>query len=194
MIVRNDPSRHLTVAELGRLLRALARSRSGGAYLASVLMLNLGLRVGEALAIRVDDVSENARSIVAPTLKRKKPTTHRHQVPEPVAAVVRRHVRYAQSVSSPWLVFNRQNPSRPISPRSIQRTMARAAAAAGLADRGITPHTLRHCRAMLLWTASRDRAIVAHDLRHADPRSADAYVHADEGRYRDALLSVPTIT
>jgi integrase len=48
-----------------------------------------------------------------------------------------------------------------------------------LADKKLTPHTLRHTCAMTLLRSGVDVAVIALWLGHADSRSTTAYLHAD---------------
>jgi len=61
-----------------------------------------------------------------------------------------------------------------------------------LAEKTISPHTLRHSNAMELRHAGVDIAVLALWLGHADIRSTQAYVHADlETKERALALTTP---
>jgi integrase/recombinase XerD len=92
-----------------------------------------------------------------------------------------------------WL---RQHPGEPadplfptitggrLSPDAVQDLVERhaATAAAGrhsLADKNVTPHTLRHSAAMALLHAGVDPVTIALWMGHESPRSTQPYIHAD---------------
>lgn len=54
-----------------------------------------------------------------------------------------------------------------------------ASSCPSLADRHITPHTLRHTCAMLLLQSGVDQAVIALWLGHASIQTTDIYLHAD---------------
>jgi len=73
---------------------------------------------------------------------------------------------------------------RRLSADAVQRRLTLYAAEAAkntpsLARKHLTPHVLRHTTAMTLLTAGVDTAVIALWLGHADPRSTQAYLHAD---------------
>lgn len=193
---KSEAERFLEPDEIVRLLAAAGASRAHGLYAICVVMLNLGLRVGEALSIRLRDISPNARSVRVRTEKRRRETWHTLDVAPAVALVLQRQVRIARNCySSPWLFPSgwRRRPGEPWTRRGVQLAFAAAVKAAGI-DRAVTPHSLRHTRATMLYRASGDLRLVAHDLRHSDDRSASVYVGLDGEAYRKACRSVPSFT
>jgi integrase/recombinase XerD len=56
-----------------------------------------------------------------------------------------------------------------------------------LADKNLTPHTLRHSTAMRLRHAGVDNAVIALWLGHHDIRSTQVYAHADLALKEQAL-------
>lgn len=193
MIRKSTADRFLTAEELDRFLARVARLRSRQVAAGLLIMLNLGLRVGELVGLRLADVSPQGRSLVVDTLKRKVPVRHTLELPEALARIVRAQVARATVRRSPWLFPSPADPSRPLSRRAFQRTFARIRSAAGLSSRA-TCHSLRHTRAMMVYRASGfDTAQVAHDLRHASRKSADQYVHADPELYRQTARKIPTL-
>lgn len=194
MIRKSSADRFLTDEELERFLARVARLRSRQLAAGLLTMLNLGLRVGELVGLRVADVSPAGRSLVVDTLKRRVPVRHTIEVPEALARTIRAQRLRATARSSPWLFPSPSDPSRPVTRRAFQRAFSRIRDQAGLSARA-TCHSLRHTRAMMVYRASGfDTAQVAHDLRHASRRSADQYVHADPELYRRTVRKIPTLT
>lgn len=84
---------------------------------------------------------------------------------------------------------------RRLSPDAVERLVARHAQCAArhtpsLAGKHVTPHVLRHTCAMQLLLAGVDTSVIALWLGHADPRSTQAYIHADLTLKEQALALV----
>lgn len=200
-VQKSEADRFLTPDELARFFaRARVghrRYRPGNTYEVFVLMVNLGLRVGEILPLRVRDLSPRCRSLKVRTLKRRSEVIHTLEIPkalEPMLKALRRRREpfgeHAFLFASPCLhTFD-----QPLSARAVQLAFRVFAKEAGLPE-GATPHSLRHTRAMNVYRASGgDLSLVAHDLRHGSRRSAEFYVGVDSQAYKDACRRVPVFT
>ncbi len=152
-------------------------------------MYGCGLRIGEAVKVRVTDV-EKARMVVRVVGKGNKErlaplprplyedlqrmwTTHRHPV---------------------WLFGNRRGTAH-VDPCVLSKTFALARQAAGL-DGTLTPHCLRHSFATRLFEAGVPAETVRILLGHASVRTTQVYLHlteASRGQLNDTLgaFSVP---
>jgi len=86
---------------------------------------------------------------------------------------------------------------RRLSPDAIERRVALHAQRAAeqtpsLKGKHLTPHVLRHTSAMQLLMAGVDTSVIALWLGHADPRSTQAYLHADMSMKEKAIaLTTP---
>ena len=74
----------------------------------------------------------------------------------------------------------------PLSTQSIQNTVRRLAERAGLADKGITPHALRHYFATRIYQTTRDLAVTQTALGHASPATTRVYAKLEDNAVRDA--------
>jgi integrase/recombinase XerD len=67
---------------------------------------------------------------------------------------------------------------------ALWQLIDRYARKAGLYDRGVSPHTLRHCFASHLLSGGADLRVVQELLGHADVSTTQIYTHVDSDRIR----------
>lgn len=183
---------HLTVEQVRDLLEAASSSRY---RLLFELMVNTGLRRGEALALRWADVDIKRRTLfVRGTLVRldgrltvtePKTTKARRTVPlsrEALATLERLRVRRDGDralVEGLWhetgFVFTTQD-GEPCEPRNALRALKVAATTAGLGDIGL--HTLRHSAATVMLNHGVPINVVSSILGHSGIEvTVDIYGH-----------------
>jgi site-specific recombinase XerD len=112
--------------------------------------------------------------------------------------------RQTVGVLRAWLAERGGGPGDPLFPArtghrlsrdAVERLVAKHAAAAAatcqsLADKNVTPHTLRHSAAMALLHAGVDTSVIALWMGHQDPASTQIYLHADMTIKEKALARV----
>ena len=173
------------------------------------LTIQTGLRISELTGLVCQDITLGTGANVHTVGKGRK--ERRTPLTPPTRTVLKA-----------WLRERAGTPEAPLFPTSTgkrlsrdaieQRVTKHAATAADncptLRTKHLTPHVLRHTCAMSLLQAGVDTSVIALWLGHADPRSTNAYLHADltikqqaleqasptcaiPGRYRppDALLA-----
>jgi len=175
------PVEPLNGRELGRLLAAV----EGDTWQAKrdVAILNLmaraGLRVGEVVALRLEDVELSQRKghVVVRASKGLKERT----VPLPKVAreALRAYLDARPDWAGEWLFVSKTG--RALSPRDVQRLVEKAARTAGLSRR-VTPHTLRHTYATRALRQGVDLATLARLLGHESLTTTARYLHPDEAR------------
>lgn len=74
----------------------------------------------------------------------------------------------------------------PLSTESVQNSIRDLAERANLADRGITPHALRHYFATRMYQTTRDLAVTQTALGHSSPATTRIYAQLNEEAVRDA--------
>lgn len=190
---RPDADRHvfLTHAEVD----ALANAAEG--YRTMILTLAYtGLRFGEAAALRVASVDLDARRLTVShawaggntgTPYLSTPKNHeRRRVGLPLFLVAELAEVIGGRPSEAWLF---------VSPRGVvldlpnwnRRVFAPAVRRAGLGDRGLTPHSLRHTAASLAIAAGADVKVVQTMLGHKD---AAMTLNVYAGLFPDRLDSI----
>jgi integrase/recombinase XerD len=153
---------------------------------------NTGARVSEVIGLRRADVQLQHRPCLCLHGKGRKDRT----VPlwRSTAAALRDWM--ARSDDKPLAPLFPNRDGSPLSRSGVRKRLHVAVAAAAarcptLADRAISPHTLRHTTAMHLLQAGVDTGTIAMWLGHESPVTTHLYVEADLAMKERALRKVP---
>lgn len=164
----------LSVAEVGQLLAAIDSLMS---RTIAMVMYGSGLRVGEACALRIEDI-DSARNVLR--VREGKGGHDRYTLlGAPLLAALRAYWKKRRPPGS--LLFPGLDPTRPITRDVVQRSVKAAAKAAGL-RKHVTPHTLRHCFATHMIESGADLRTVQVLLGHASVNTTSMYVRVGIGR------------
>ena len=193
---------HLTPEEVRRVLGAAQTSRYAPLF---ALLVNTGLRRGEALALRWSDVDLDAGVLrVRGTLARvdgalvvTEPKTAKSRRSVPLSSTAQRVLREVHTsqaeerlrAGSAWqqtgYVFTTEL-GTPYEPRNALRALQAAARQVGLPDIGL--HTLRHSAAAVMLVNGVPLKVVSEVLGHASIGiTGDIYGHVSPDVSRDAL-------
>lgn len=159
----------LSVDEVNRLLECI---RSTTMYTFASLLYGTGMRIGEALAVTVDDIDAARGVIVVRHTKTRRPR------------IVRMSTELLSRLRADWrarrpprpLLFPGLHGSRPLDQSTIGRALRRAAEEAGITKR-VTPHVLRHTYATHLIEGGVDLHTVQLLLGHASLFETLRYLH-----------------
>jgi len=178
--VKSNSPGYLTEAEFGRLLAAVETTATDH-YVARdfaiiTVMLNCGLRISETLSLDLAQVNFEALRFHA--VMRKGRVREDVVMNHAVADALRRWLLYRKAyrraeASSVLFLSDR---GRRLSARAVQRAFAGYIAAAGLKDRHLTPHSLRHSCATLLVSRGVGIETVAEILNHRKLDTTRLYV------------------
>jgi integrase/recombinase XerD len=137
-----------------------------------VLLYSAGLRIGEALRLRVQDVDEERRIIHVRSGKGKKDRIVM------LARVAAEELESYRRFEGPhhWLFPAPNRRDRHLCPRTLQRTVTLAAKKAGILKR-VTPHTLRHSFATHLMESGTDLRYIQRLLGHKKLSTTEIYTH-----------------
>jgi integrase/recombinase XerD len=168
------------------------------------LMLDGGLRPGEALGLHLSDIAYGRRRITVrwrddhPKGVRSKSRVERivdlHDVATlPALSAYVMAERPAEAESS--IVFlvggNGRRRCEPLSYAALVRLFARACERSGIREPWITPHALRHTHATRMWEAGMRELTLQRRLGHASPESTRIYTRVSDevvvAEYRRAL-------
>lgn len=144
------------------------------------LAVQTGLRISELISLNCSDLNYGVGAHVTCTGKGRK--TRITPLTPPTAKALARWVEHRGASPTDPLFCNRTGGR--LSPDAIADLLDKHVAAAtrhcpSLADKNVTPHTLRHTCAMNLLHAGIDPSSIALWLGHASPRSTVPYLHAD---------------
>jgi integrase len=203
--VERTEARHLSLLEVHRLLNAAESSRYHGAL---VLITATGMRRGECLALRWQDIDHDAGVLrIRGTLSRigrkvtvTEPKTERSRriLPlSPATAALLTGQRKGQvaerlHAGSKWTdtgyVFTTET-GQPVDPRNLLRVVQSAAARAGLTDVGV--HSLRHSAATAMLEAGVNIKAVSDLLGHSSVSiTGDIYGHTSDDSARAAIAKL----
>lgn len=198
-------SRQLRPWTLDEIRRFLAAAQDDGLYLAFLLLVLYGLRRGEALGLRWDDIDLDAGEIqIRQQLQRAsgelyvgpvKTRAGRRDLPllplvrEALRVQAERQQADRELLGDEWqdtgLVITTRS-GRPVEPRNLSRSFSRITAAAKL--RRIRLHDLRHVTAKLLKSLqvpARDAQVILGHSRLSV--TLEIYTAVDEGDRKAAL-------
>lgn len=158
----------LSVQEVARFLRAVTSLKHR-----TILMLayGAGLRIGEAVRVRLSDIDRERKVLRVQQGKGKK---DRYTVLSP--AMLEMLERYCWAARPEDLLFTTRFKDRPITDSTVQRVCIQAQKDAGI-DKRISPHTLRHSFATHLLEAGTDLRVIQVLLGHASPKTTAIYTH-----------------
>ena len=148
------------------------------------LTYSAGLRVGEVVRLRVQDL-DLARNTVF--LRQSKGRKDRYTVLSAAAmSLVQQYL--AETRPETWL-FPGQDPRRHLSERSVQKVFEQARAKARI-QKDVTVHSLRHSFATHLLEAGVDLRLIQELLGHKNVKTTELYTHVstrDIGRIQSPL-------
>ncbi len=197
-----DPA-PLTIAERDRLIAAAESVCPPAVRLAFMVMAFMGLRLGEALAMRLRHLDFSrmlyhvTESFKTEVFRKPKGAKSRFvDVPDFLVEELKAHVTelrrqcFKRGVSAPVDLLmvdpEKGHTASPFSQREIQAALKRACKAAGLAVRN--PHDLRHTYATILLMAGVSPAYVQKQLGHSSiSMTVDIYGHWIPGEGRAGL-------
>ena len=193
--------RPLSMQQVKSLLAALRSQRD----LALVrLMLDGGLRPGEALALKIEDISYGHRRVVIrcrndhPKGARAKSRFERVvdlYEPATLTAINEYVIAHRPTNSGNSFVFliggHGTHRTEPLSYAALVKMFSRACQRAGIDEPWVTPHALRHTHATRMWDGGMRELTLQKRLGHASPESTRMYTKVSDravvADYRRAL-------
>lgn len=157
-------------------------AESGSQFLLSIFIIALhtGMRRGEILSLRWEDIDFKNKEIKLATSKNGEP----RDVPM-TEQVYRVLCDLAESVqlNLSGLLFS--SPTNPSKPRDIKSSWERVLKKVGIED--ATFHTIRHTTCSYLAQLGISPILIARIVGHKDSRTTDRYTHAVKSHIREAI-------
>ena len=156
-----------------------------------LLAILTGVRVTELTTLTIGNVSLATGAHIKVTGKGRKRRTV--TLTGEAVAVLREWLKERQGQPEDPLFPTRRG--TPLSRDAVELLVAKHAATAGhkhpsLADKRVTPHTLRHTNAMLLRAGNIDIATIALWLGHESTKTTRIYEHADPKLKEQAIARI----
>ncbi len=171
-----------------RLLIRTARARNDIFYRRRntciiVLFLNIGLRLSELAGITLPDIYSDV------ILIRGKGNRERFvYLNKSCQRAVRLWMSHRRSETESLFVSKQ---GEPLSPSSIYSVVKNLLAEAGLSDRHLSPHKLRHTCATLMYMSGTDIRLLQGVLGHASIATTEIYTHIMSEQMMDAFRNHP---
>lgn len=198
---KTEKQKYLTEVEYQAFLNAI---NSEYLYTLFFLMGNLGLRVGEAIRLRVCDINFEKKYMTIPTLKQEggkgmaKGSIKQGELPktyidipigDEVAKVLRTYLEKQTYKGQEWLfLYNGSHLPRWLA----QRKFKKYAKKAGL-DKVLSVHSLRHYKGVSSYKFFKDIRAVQLLLRHRNINSTYVYTSMDLDAKRELVDKLKTI-
>jgi site-specific recombinase XerD len=178
-VVRAKPSRHLPVVLTHKEVRAILAQLSDEYWLIASILYGGGLRLQEALQLRVKDVEFDLRQIVVRNGKGGKDRVT--ILPEVTVEPLQRHLEVVRAQHAQAMLRSYGGVELPDAierkyPDTVQRHVKRAVREAGI-DKPASCHTFRHCFATHLLERGYDIRTVQELLGHKDVKTTQIYTH-----------------
>lgn len=152
------------------------------------LMLDTGLRLAEALSLRWKDINLTSGKLMVRQGKGAKDRTLwiGERTLEDLGNWKERQIDWLGE--KPRLVFTTRKGTK-INPRQIRKMVKTYSEKAGIDDKDVHPHTLRHTFATDLYRETGKIRLVQKALGHADLSTTMIYTHIVDDELEDALKS-----
>lgn len=163
----------LSKEETARLLGAIRNPKHRTLVM---LLYSSGLRVGEVVRLRAEDVDPE-RGLLR--VRQGKGGKDRYTLLSSKALAALR--TYCEAFRPERWLFPGGRPNRPYTVRSVQHVVQQCARRAGIAN-PVTPHTLRHSFATHLLESGTDLRYIQELLGHQSSRTTQIYTHVTAAR------------
>ena len=180
--------KYLTLEESERLLSVVDGKYKERDYAIITLFLNCGLRLSELCSIDYNDIRDDG-SLVVTGKGNKERTIYLNQAC--IDAIISyMKVRPHDNVKDKALFLSARN--QRISPKTVQHIVYTYLDKAGLGDRGLSVHKLRHTAATLMYQHGKvDVLLLKEILGHENLSTTEIYTHIADDATKKAIQSNP---
>ena len=180
--------KYLTLDESNLLLDAADIENNARDYCILTMFLNCGMRLSELVAINVTDIrDDNTLKLLGKGNKERVIYLNNACIES-----IDNYLKQSKSIKRVNdALFVGKNGGR-LSPRRVEQIVNNWLKNAGLANRGYTPHKLRHTAATLMYQYGNvDVRILKEILGHADLSTTEIYTHISNNQLENAAAASP---
>lgn len=178
----------LTLDESNELLDTADTAENARDYCILTLFLNCGMRLSELVAINRTDVRTDGTLKLLGKGNKERIVYLNKACMDSINAYLEDSKAVRRQDDA---LFVSDNGKR-LSPRRVEQIVANWLKAAGLANRGYTPHKLRHTAATLMYQYGHvDVRILKEILGHANLSTTEIYTHVSSAQLENAADSSP---
>lgn len=181
--------KYLTKDESVELLKNIQSDFYERDFCMLTLFLNCGMRLAELVTINLEDFRDDTIRITG------KGNKERLVYLNAACLDALDHYRAVRdglpNLQDRKALFVSKKTGKRLSARRVEQIVARCLQSAGLADRGYSPHKLRHTAATLLYQGGADMLVLKEILGHANVSTTQIYTHIQQQKLRQAVESSP---
>lgn len=167
----------LTAVEIDRMLAAAKKGRHGiRDHLLVLMMFRHGLRVSEAVTVKIDDVDLKRSRLWVRRLKNG--LSVEHPIPGDELRAIKRYLKERDS-RLPWLFLSERG--QPMTRQTVSYMITTVAKRAKLPH--VHPHMLRHSCGFYLADQGYDLRLIQDYLGHRDPKHTVHYTRVAGTRF-----------
>lgn len=182
--------KYLSLEECIELLRTIQTEFTERDFCIITLFLNCGMRLSELVGINISDFKEGTVRILG---KGNKERTV-YLTPACSAALAQYLPQRAglPNLKDKNALFVSKRTGKRLTSRRVEQIVKECLARAGLADKGYSPHKLRHTAATLMYrSGGADVLALQEILGHANVATTQIYTHISRTQLEDAVKSSP---
>ena len=187
--VKKSLPKHLTLEESLELLSHVDSRYPQRDYCILTLLLNCGMRLSELCGINLDHIRDNSVRLLGKGNKERivylnEACLYALQQYYPERAAMPR-------AAAEKALFLSSRGTR-LTPRRVEQIVEECLQAAGLGDRGYSPHKLRHTAATLMYQHGQvDIRVLKEILGHANLATTELYTHVSNAQIEHAASKSP---
>lgn len=181
--------KYLTLEESVKLLESVEGRNKERDYAILTIFLNCGLRLSELCSLNYSDIKSDNTMTVTGKGNKERTIYLNDMCIDAVKEYMK--VRPVDGVKDKNALFISGRKSR-ISPKSVQHIVEKYIEKAGLGDRGLSTHKLRHTAATLMYQQGGVDVLLIKDiLGHENLATTEIYTHIVNSQLKDAVSSNP---
>lgn len=186
--IKKSQPKYLTFEESEKLLSVIDGKFKERDYAIITLFLNCGLRLSELVSINYNDIRDDGALVVTGKGNKERMLYLNQACVNAVAAYMK--VRPRDGVKDRALFLSSRN--KRISPKTVQHLVYTYLDKAGLGDRGLSVHKLRHTAATLMYQQGHvDLLVLKEILGHENLGTTEIYTHIASDAVQKAVNANP---